>query len=570
MANFFTVADTDPGFLDHMEERLAGSPEFELVWRPAPGWIAARAPLPESEPDSDVVRSHGFIFLEGRDRLERLDLGWLDRLAELCDSSPPRLAELPGDFGFVRFRSDGSALAVRSCGGLIPLYLHRGEGGRLALGTLLNYFPRLLPGRFLPDPLVNATWAVPPWLAFIDGRTFVEGVSILPRASHTELHLRRPRRTGVYWDPRPAIGETPEPSPEHPRELRRLLIEALKRDLDTEGRNLLLLSGGVDSSALGALVAGTLDRGLSSWSLIPASEPGRSGELSYIDPLISRFGIRPAYRRERTEEMRRRWVSEAPGLPFQILHPALCDLPNVCAEQEVRVLVSGSFADEVCGDRQRLTDWVLHTSLRSLLNGAPLPFGGRDYLRWAQRRLLEAIGRPFIPAVELEGWVPPEVEAQYRSWVRSQRAIRARDRRPLRELAIRAAGDTWIAMYWEGTAPLGIRPVLPFFNREVLELAFQCHPRELLGPGKKRLLREALRDDVPTRNLMRPDPGAWPGHHRDARWRLNGALPATAARVVRSDWLCHPPHDLPFGEGVRLAAAIRVAEYLEAEASRRD
>ena len=111
MANLFAVGDPDPGFLDRMEERLTATGEFESVWRPAPGWLAGQAPLPESEPDGDAVRSRGFAFVEGRDRLERgRDLDWLDRVAELADRSPHRLAELPGDFGFVRFRPDGTAL----------------------------------------------------------------------------------------------------------------------------------------------------------------------------------------------------------------------------------------------------------------------------------------------------------------------------------------------------------------------------------------------------------------------------------------------------------------------------
>jgi hypothetical protein len=117
-------------------------------------------------------------------------------------------------------------------------------------------------------------------------------------------------------------------------------------------------------------------------------------------------------------------------------------------------------------------------------------------------------------------------------------------------------------MYWEGASPLGARPLLPFFSREALELAFRCHPRDLLGPGKKRLLRDALRADVPTRNLMREDRGEWTGHG-DARWTLNGGLPVAASRVVRPDWLSTPPHDLSFMGGTRLTAAVRVAQYLE-------
>ena len=566
MANVFAVSDPDPGFLDPMEERLAASGEFELVWRPAPGWVVAQAQLPDSTPDPDAARARGLAFVEGRDRLERgRDLDWLDRVAELCDRAPHRLDELPGDFAFVRFRPDGTALAVRSCAGLVPLYLHRRDGGGFALGTLLNYFPRLLPARFLPDPLINASWDRTP-LIFIEGRTFVDGISILPRGSHTELRPNRSPRTGSYWDPRPAAGAEPEASPEHPRELRRLLLESLSRNLDPQGRNLLMLSGGVDSSSLGALAAGTVGVGLSSWSMLPASEPALSRELSYIDPLTSAFGIQPAHKRELSEEAHRRWIKRAPGLPFQVLHPALCDLPDVCAEQEVRVVMSGMFADEVCGERQRINDWVLHTTLRSLLSDRPLPWGRTDYLRWARRRLQEAIGRPRIPAMALPEWARPDVKAAYRDWVRSHMASLARDHRPLRELAARASADAWVAMYWEGTAALGVRPLLPFFNREVLELAFQCHPSELLGPGPKQLLRRALRNDVPARNLQRPGRDQWGGHFVDGRWIMDGALPAAAGRLVRSDWMPLPPGELPWNDGKLLVYATRIAEYLERQA----
>jgi asparagine synthetase B (glutamine-hydrolysing) len=568
MANLFAVADPDSRVLDRLKERLAGTEEFDVVWRPAPGWLVAQSAMPDSDADGERVRSLGFAFAEGRDRLEGgQGLDALNRVAELADRAPHRLAELPGDFAFVRFQPHGAALAVRSCGGLVPIYLLPRGDRAFAVGTLLNYFPRFLPERFFPDALVTASWARIPPPAFIDDRTFVDGVSILPRGSYAELVPGRTPRIGRYWDPRPDDGEVPEPSPEHPRELRRILIETLERDLDSNGRNLLMLSGGVDSSALGALIAGTLGRGLSSWSMIPAVEPGRSRELSYIEPLVSRFGIQPARKHELTEELHRRWISTAPGLPFQILHPALCDLPNLCAEEEVRVIVSGMFADEICGDTQRLNDWALHTSARSLLSKEPLPFGRRDYLRWAKRRLREAIGRPRVPAGELDGWVPPEVEGEYQDWVRRYRTTLARDHRPLRELAARAWGDAWVAMYWEGAAPLGIRPCLPFFNREVLELAFRCHPRELLGPGPKRLLREALSDDVPARNLLRPDRGMWTGHHATGRWTLDGALPVAAESVMRSDWVQDPPADLSFMEGYRLTAAIRVAEYLAGEGS---
>ncbi len=561
LANLFAVADSDPGVLDRLEERLVADGGFERVWRPAPGWVAASAPLPDSDPEPDAVSAAGFAFTEGRDRLEQGDdPGWLERLADLCDRSPERLGELPGDFGFVRFRPDGTALAVRSAGGRVPLYLHALQSGGVAIGTLLDYFPRLLPGPFRADPFVNASWARALTTKFIGGRTFVQGVSVLPRGSHTQLAPGLPPRTDVHWDPRP--DEPPEASLEHARELRRLLLEYLERELDPDGRNLLFFSGGVDSSALAALIGGTLGQRMSSWSLLPSSDPGLSTELSYIDPLVERYDIEPSDRRQLTDEARREWIAHAPGLPFQILHPALCDLPNVCAGQEVRVVVSGMFADEVCGERKRLHDWAVHTSLRDLVTGVPLPSGRRDYLRWARRRAERAVGRARINIMELDEWAPPEVQDEYRDWVAAELRAIARDPRPMPELAARADADAWVAAYWEASSPLGARPLLPFFTREVLELAFRCHPRDLLGPGKKRLLRDALRDDVPERNLFREDRGSWTGHAEAARWTLNGGLPAAAEGLVRPDWIARPPADLDFMGGSRLAAALRVAEHL--------
>ena len=65
----------------------------------------------------------------------------------------------------------------------------------------------------------------------------------------------------------------------------------------------------------------------------------------------------------------------------------------------------------------------------------------------------------------------------------------------------------FLGMHWEVTSSLGVRRSFPFVTRELLELGFECHPSELVGPGTKRLLRAALAGDVPAINLERPDKG---------------------------------------------------------------
>jgi asparagine synthetase B (glutamine-hydrolysing) len=566
MANLFAVADPDPELLDWIERVLHETQEFACIWRPAPGWLAASAPLPEGDPDDHITRGRGFAFAEGRDRLEAgadHDHRWLDRVARIADAGPRDLAQLPGDFGFVRFRPDGAAVVVRSRAGHAPFYVYR-RGHGWALGTLLNYLTRFLPDRFEPDPLVNLSFS---WVnAFIDDRTFLKGVSILPRATRTELRPGHPPATCVYWDPQPPAGHPPKPDPEHARRLRDVLVAALERDLDPGGRNLVALSGGVDSSSVAALAAGVVGRGLSSVSMIPGFEPERSHELSYIEPLVARFGIAPAHVCEWTLRTRMRWAETFPGLPFQVVNPALCELPRISSEQDVRVLVGGEFADEVCGELGRIDDWALHTSLVELVWPGGRPLGSRDYLRWGKRRLLRAVRRPALPfpADLIEG-VDPAIAAEYRDWLRRLRARVAKERRPLAELAGRAAQDAWVAMNWEGTTPLGVRRSTPFFSKEVLELAFSCHPRELLGPGTKRLLREALRGDVPERNLSRADKGVGGPRLHGATVELDPDIVASVETLIRPEWRSSPPRRVPYATAEVLTRAAQVVRCLRVE-----
>jgi asparagine synthetase B (glutamine-hydrolysing) len=572
-ANLFALNDRDPGFLGQVENRLRSSGEFSEVWRPAPGWVVGQAMLPESAPDGELVRSRGLVFVEGRDRLEEGGgPTWLDRLEEIVERAPSRLVELPGDFTFLRFSADGDALAVRACAGIAPLYVTRRAGGGVAVGTLLNYFPRFLPERFRADPLINATLTA--CCQFIDGRTSVEGVSILPPASHTRLRPGGAHDTDIYWDPRPQEGEKLQRDPAHARELRSILIQSLERDLDPGGRNLLTLSGGVDSSALAALIVRQTGRGLSTFSMVPPAEDDKTRTLSYIDPLVSELGIESARKAELTIENLARWALEVPGLPFQVTHPNLCELPRIRSEQEVRVLVGGEFADELCGQWLRITDWARYTSIWQLVSHPrALPFGPRDYVRWTRRRVRDLIGRPVLPVpTRPRRWANSEVHAEYREWFEALRGKRARDRRPLKELEDHRNINAWLAMNWEATTSLGIRRSTPFYNREALELAFTCHPRELLGPGPKRLLREALHDDVPARNLFRADKGAWASQpetfDRDLADRVYGAVPpdeaglAAVAAFARQDWLPKPPPGTDYVEACNLHLTMRIASYL--------
>ncbi|MBI3913845.1 MAG: hypothetical protein HY327_06630, partial [Chloroflexi bacterium] len=148
LANLFAVHDPNPAALDETRRDLERGGEFTHVWRPAPGWVATVAPLPGSSLEDVLARDHQIAFAEGRDVV--LDgcvndpAARVREIAELADLHPDRLASLPGDFGFIRFRADGDATVVRSCGGLVPFYLKR-SGNRWAIATRLGDMVRYLP-----------------------------------------------------------------------------------------------------------------------------------------------------------------------------------------------------------------------------------------------------------------------------------------------------------------------------------------------------------------------------------------------------------------------------------------
>jgi len=143
--------------------------------------------------------------------------------------------------------------------------------------------------------------------------------------------------------------------------------------------------------------------------------------------------------------------------------------------------------------------------------------------------------------------VLPELRIEYRDWLERRRRDAARDDRPHGYLALRAEADGFVAMNWEAASTLGVRRSFPFFNREVLELAFQCHPAELVGPGPKKLLRTALRHDVPAVNLGRADRGRLGSDFMGAQHACAHALPEGLRPIVRAEWF-RPFRSLEHGE----------------------
>jgi hypothetical protein len=115
---------------------------------------------------------------------------------------------------------------------------------------------------------------------------------------------------------------------------------------------------------------------------------------------------------------------------------------------------------------------------------------------------------------------------------------------------------------WEATSTFGVRRSFPFINRESLELAFSCHPSELIGPGTKKTLRAALADDVPAENLQRPDKGIrFDYPEGECSWSV--PLPDALQSVVRQEWFPRPPARISHWDAIQLTTLVKLAQGIE-------
>lgn len=520
LADVVAYIDCDPSQLAGVRGSLQG--RFDTVWSPVDGCVMATRALPRSVPDGEDLRAAGFAFAEGRDTVA-------DRpVAGLVVES------LPGGVGFVQ-ATGNRLVVVRSGPGTVPWYAWQ-DGERALVTTTFTELVRLLPVSLELDPLVCALWASFEAM-FPDGRSFLRGVTAIASGHTAEVGPGHPARCRPWWDPWP--DELPWPSraatADHVERFREAVLRALDREVAYEPVNLLTLSGGVDSSALAYLAARQMGRPLAALSFVPPQEGPRARlESSYLDPLVADLGIAQHVRLPLDGRQRLALVAGAPPVAFPVLHPALQMLARLVREGSVDVLLGGEWADEVCGGWFAYPDWLDAVPPLGLLRrAARLPKGRSDVKAWVRRRVP---GRPLAGpwAGSLAEWVQPEVEDEYQSWRAGQLAsLRALASPHRYQRAVLARLNGVQAMNWEVCSFLRVRRAFPFLTADVLEVIAACHPVELLGPGPKRLERQAFDGLVPDRYLRRPDKGGW-GEADDTLVDPQ-EVPASLAVALRED-----------------------------------
>ncbi|MCJ7670727.1 MAG: asparagine synthase-related protein, partial [Acidimicrobiia bacterium] len=437
---------------------------------------------------------------------------------------------------------------VRSCAGNVPLFV-RPERNGVCVTTRLTALWRHVPVAPEIDRLVEMTWVAWGGDPF-NPRTIFRDTWAVPTGHLVRTGPRVPFRAERYWRVPARSSRLPDAdeTSAHAERLRELLVATLDRDLAADGLNMLTLSGGADSGSLAVLATRRLQRRVGALSLVPpAGHPSTDHMVNLIQGPVTEAGLAPWMRVPWSDLKMLDLIDGGAQCAFPVVHGAFLSLPMVRYREPFCVLFGGEDADVVCGSVLTLADWVAATPASAILRSQVGLPGRRARWHWMRWRAAFAMGSRSpgeLSPRALPPWVHPDIRLEYRDRLQDVRE-RVVDHGEWPGVSYWLRRDTYITQGWEVTAPLGIRRSLPFRAREVLELAFSCHPSELIGPGYKKLLRAALRDDVPAAILDRPK-DHWPHERAETYvWPHDRVLPAELADFFAPESLPGPSATLP-------------------------
>lgn len=414
-------------------------------------------------------------------------------------------------FAWVNFKASRVVLA-RDRFGVKPLYLWR-DKGRIAFASEIKTLLRALNLKCAVNLQSVSTFLASSQVD-VNDETFFAGVEKLTAGHYLEFdasgdELRTTKRR--YWRLNYEISEGRVANPVEAT--RELLEDSVRLRLRSDVPIGLLLSGGVDSSAIAAVADRRLGEEGNLTFISAVSGDPESDESPFIDAVASHLG-RPvqkvdlAFPRGAVIRLIERVVAQndEPIGGFSCVAQYL--LMERARELGVTVLLSGQGADEVfCGYR-KYAAFQIQALLRSGRIGRAIGMGG-GLLRQAgirgQFRLSDA--RRYLP-----GWLAPAVEdirgealedvpAVHPS-LGARRDLRDRQRVDIESLSIPAL------THWEDRNSMAwSREVRnPFLDFRLVKLGVGLDASLKLARGwTKLVLRQAVADLLPARIAWRRD-----------------------------------------------------------------
>jgi len=436
-----------------------------------------------------------------------------------------------GMFAFAVIERDTGAVTLgRDRLGIKPLYLTQ-RPGRLRFASSL---PALLAGGGV-DTSIDTT-ALHHYLTFHSvvpaPRTILDGIRKLPPATVRTITADGASTEHVYWHPqhvrRPELGI---------RDWNEAVLDALRaavrRRMVADVPVGVLLSGGLDSSLVVALLAEQGQRGLRTFSVGFHAAGGESGdEFEYSDLVAQHFGT----------DHRQILVDPSRMLPAvdhtiaamagpMVSHDCVAfHLLSEEVSRSVTVVQSGQGADEVLAGY----DWY------PPLAGVPRERGPAAYAEVFTDRPHTDLAAILEPGWLLDHDPSRAFIAEHFAQPGAQETLDAALRLDSTVMLV----DDPVKRVDNMTMAWGLEARVPFLDHELVELVAACPPELKLAHGGKGVLKEAARGVVPDGIIDRPK-GYFPVpavRHLAGPFleRVRDAVTDPVAKsrgMVRTDWL---------------------------------
>ncbi|MDH6462005.1 asparagine synthase (glutamine-hydrolyzing) [Micromonospora sp. A200] len=430
-------------------------------------------------------------------------------------------------------RDTGRLVLARDRLGIKPLYLAETPGVVRFASTL----PALLAGGGVDtaiDPVALAHYLsfhsiVPP------PRTILRGVTKLPPATVRVYEPDGRTHERVYWDP--SFTRAAERADWSEQDWQDALLESLttavRRRMVADVPVGVLLSGGLDSSLVVALLAGEGQSGLSTFSIGFDSVGGREGdEFVYSDLIAKTFD---------TDHHQLKVAAGDLVPPLEAAVAAMSEpmVSHDCVafyllsqevSRHVKVVQSGQGADEILGGYH----WY------PPLAGIDREQALQTYAKAFFDRDAAGLARVLNPDRLADGDPAREFVAAHLARPGAQTAVDAGLRIDTQIMLT----DDPVKRVDNMTMAHGLEARVPFLDHEFVELAASCPPELKLAQGGKGVLKEIGRRVLPHEVIDRPK-GYFPVPgltHLEGKLldRVRDALSAPAARrrdLFRADYV---------------------------------
>jgi asparagine synthase (glutamine-hydrolysing) len=431
------------------------------------------------------LEGHGHRFASTSDT-EVLLKGW----AQWGDGMLDRLA---GMFAFCLREDTGRVVLARDRLGVKPLYLADLPGGGLRAASTLPALVRAGGVDTTVDPVALHHYLS--WHSIVPApRTILRGVRKLPPATVLVVEPDGTRRERRWWDPPfardAACADWSET--DWAEAVREALRVAVRRRMVADVPVGILLSGGLDSSLIVALLAEQGQRGLATFSIGFPDAGGRAGdEFEFSDLVAREFGTEHRQIRVAPERI----VEALPQAIAAMSEPMVSHdavafwLLSEAVARERKVVQSGQGADEVFGGYY----WY-----PPLLDA---PDAGLDtYARAFFDRDHAGIAALLNPEWTLDEDVSRTFAAE---WFARPGAATPVDRGLRIDAEVMLVDDP-VKRVDNMTMAHGLEARTPFLDHELVELAAACPPDLKLAGGGKGVLKQAARGVVPDAVIDRP------------------------------------------------------------------